>query len=212
MKRENIADRGIWTAKKRYILNVWDSEGVRYTVPKLKIMGIEAVKSSTPAVCRKKIKEALNIIMNETEEDLVKFIEQFKSEYYQMPPEDIAFPRGVNGLTKWSHPATLFRKSCPIQVRGSLVYNHQLKNHKLTYKYPLIQEGEKIKYLYLKMPNAVGQNVISFIANFPNELDIQKNIDYKIQFQKSFLDPLKVILDSIGWKTEKQVNLSFLFT
>ena len=211
LKRENIADRGIWTAKKRYILNVWDSEGVRYSDPKLKIMGIEAVKSSTPAVCRKKIKEALNIIMTQTEEDLIKFVDQFKTEYFQMPPEDIAFPRGVNGLTKWSDPVTLYRKSCPIHVRGSLVYNYQLKKHNLTHKYPLIQEGEKIKYLYLKTPNTVGQNVISFIANFPTEVNIHKNIDYKLQFQKSFLDPLKVILDTIGWKTEKEVNLEFLF-
>jgi DNA polymerase elongation subunit (family B) len=212
MKRENIADRGIWTAKKRYILNVWDSEGVRYTEPKLKIMGIEAVKSSTPAVCRKKIKEALKIIMTQTEEDLIEFVTEFKSEFYQMPPEDVAFPRGVNGLTKWSDPVTLYRKSCPINVRGALVYNHQLKKHKLTYKYPLIQEGEKIKYLYLKTPNTVGQNVISFISNFPTEVNVHKNIDYKLQFQKSFLDPLKIILDTIGWKTEKQSDLMSLFS
>jgi len=211
MKRENIADKGIWTAKKRYILNVWDSEGVRYAEPKLKMMGIEAVKSSTPAPCRTKIKEALNIIMTQTEEDVIKFIDNFKDEFFKMPPEDIAFPRSVNGLTKWSDPVTLYRKSCPIHVRGALLYNFQLKKRKLTYKYPLIQEGEKIKFCYLQKPNTVGENVISFISNFPTEIDIQKNIDYKLQFQKSFLDPLKIILDAIGWKTEKEVNLEFLF-
>ena len=211
MKRENIADKGIWTAKKRYILNVWDSEGVRYAEPKLKMMGIEAVKSSTPAPCRTKIKEALNIIMTQTEEDVIRFIDNFKEEFFNMEPEDIAFPRSVNGLTKWSDPVTLYRKSCPIHVRGALLYNFQLKKRKLTYKYPLIQEGEKIKFCYLQKPNTVGENVISFISNFPTEIDIKKNIDYKLQFQKSFLDPLKIILDAIGWKTEKEVNLEFLF-
>ena len=211
MKRENIADKGIWTAKKRYILNVWDSEGVRYAEPKLKMMGIEAVKSSTPAPCRTKIKEALNIIMTQTEEDVIRFIDNFKEEFFSMEPEDIAFPRSVNGLTKWSDPVTLYRKSCPIHVRGALLYNFQLKKRKLTYKYPLIQEGEKIKFCYLQKPNTVGENVISFISNFPTEIDIKKNIDYKLQFQKSFLDPLKIILDAIGWKTEKEVNLEFLF-
>ena len=203
MKRENVADKGIWTAKKRYILNVWDSEGVRYTEPKLKMMGIEAVKSSTPAPCRTKIKEALNIIMTKTEEDLIKFIDEFKTDFYNMPPEDVAFPRSVNGLTKWRGDATLYRKSCPIHVRGSLLYNFHLKKNKLIHKYPLIQEGEKIKFVYLQTPNILGENVFSFIANFPTELEVSKNIDYKRQFQKSFLDPLKIILDTIGWKTEK---------
>ena len=211
MKRENIADKGIWTAKKRYILNVWDSEGVRYSEPKLKMMGIEAVKSSTPAPCRAKIKEALNIIMTKTESDLIKFIDQFKSDFFKMPPEEIAFPRSVNGLTKWKDPVRLYKKSCPIHVRGALLYNFQLKKNKLTHKYPLIQEGEKIKFVYLQTPNLVGENVISFISNFPQEVKISKNVDYKLQFQKSFLDPLKIILDVIGWKTEKEVNLEFLF-
>ena len=211
MKRENIADKGIWTAKKRYILNVWDSEGVRYAEPKLKMMGIEAVKSSTPAPCRTKIKEALNIIMTQTEEDLIQFIDEFKTDFFNMPPEDIAFPRSVNGLTKWRDPVTLYKKSCPIHVRGALLYNNQLKKNKLIHKYPLIQEGEKIKFVYLQTPNLVGENVFSFISNFPQEVKISKNVDYKLQFEKSFLYPLKIILDVIGWKTEKEVNLEFLF-
>jgi DNA polymerase elongation subunit (family B) len=211
MKRENIADKGIWTAKKRYILNVWDSEGVRYSEPKLKMMGIEAVKSSTPSPCRTKIKEALKIIMTKTESDLIAFIDQFKSDFFEMPPEEISFPRSVNGLTKWKDPVTLYKKSCPIHVRGALLYNFQITKNKLTHKYPLIQEGEKIKFVYLQTPNILGENVVSFISNFPQEIKISKNIDYKLQFQKSFLDPLKIILDVIGWKTEKEVNLEFLF-
>jgi DNA polymerase elongation subunit (family B) len=211
MKRETIADKGIWTAKKRYILNAWDIEGVRYTEPKLKIMGIEAVKSSTPAPCRQKIKDALKVIMTKTNDDLIKFIEEFRAEFRQMNPEQIAFPRGANNLSKFSSGATIYGKSTPIAVRGALLYNHYLRKHKLTHKYPIIQEGEKVKFIYLRTPNKINENVVSFIQELPKELGLDKSIDHDVQFEKSFLEPLKTILDTIGWKTEKINTLEFLF-
>jgi len=211
MKRENIADSGIWTAKKRYILNVWDSEGVRYAEPKLKMMGIEAVKSSTPAPCRQKIKDCLNVIMNEDEEAAQKFIADFREHFDTLPIEDISFPRGCNNLNKWSNPATVYTKGTPIHVRGSLLYNFYIKKNKLAHKYPLIQDGEKIKFVYLKTPNKINENVISFFQTFPKELGIDKQVDYDLQFQKSFLEPIRVIMDTIGWKTEKVASLEFLF-
>ena len=186
MKRENIADRGIWTAKKRYILNVWDSEGVRYKEPKLKMMGIEAVKSSTPAPCRSAIKQALTIMMTKTEEDLISFIDRFKDEFDSLPPEDIAFPRSVNGLSKFKAHGTVYSKGCPIHVRGTLLYNFHVAQRKLEYKYPLVQEGEKIKFLYLRRPNKIGENVISFLNTFPRELDLEKSVDRDAQFKKTF--------------------------
>ena len=212
MKRENIADRGIWTAKKRYILNVWDSEGVRYKEPKLKMMGIEAVKSSTPAPCRKAIKEALTIMMTNTEEDLISYIDSFRDEFDSLPPEAIAFPRSVNGLSKFKAHGTVYSKGCPIHVRGTLLYNFYIAQRKLEHKYPLVQEGEKIKFLYLRRPNKISENVISFLNTFPRELDLENSIDRDAQFKKAFLDPLHIITDVIGWKTEKVSNLEFLFT
>ena len=213
MKRENIADRGIWTAKKRYILNVWDSEGVRYSKPKLKMMGIEAVKSSTPAPCRKAIKDALNIMMTKTESDLITFIDGFKNEFYSLPPEDIAFPRSVNGLSKFKSNITLYSKGCPLHVRGALLYNFYVAEKNLENKYPLIQEGEKIKYIKLKTDrhNFTRENVISFLNTFPRELGLENCIDHKEQFQKAFLDPLQMITHVIGWETEKKSTLEFLF-
>ena len=212
MKRENIADRGIWTAKKRYILNVWDSEGVRYKEPKLKMMGIEAVKSSTPAPCRKAIKEALTIMMTNTEEDLISYIDSFRDEFDSLPPEAIAFPRSVNGISKFKAHGTVYSKGCPIHVRGTLLYNFYISQRKLEHKYPLVQEGEKIKFLYLRRPNKISENVISFLNTFPRELDLENSIDRDAQFKKAFLDPLHIITDVIGWKTEKVSNLEFLFT
>ena len=211
MKRENIADRGIWTAKKRYILNVWDSEGVRYETPKLKMMGIEAVKSSTPAPCRVKIKEALNIIMNKTEDDLISFVESFKKEFYNLPPEDISFPRSVNELTKYRSYQTIYTKGTPIHTRGALLYNHYIKDKSLDSKYPLINNGEKIKFIFLKNANPIRENVISFIQQFPKELGLNKYVDYDLQFEKSFIDPLKSILNCIGWSVEKTNTLESLF-
>ena len=214
MKRENIAARGIWTAKKRYILNVWDSEGVRYNQPKLKMMGIEAVKSSTPMPCRKAIKDALNIMMTGEQDELIQFVNNFKEEFYSLPPEDIAFPRSVNGLRKFKSDTDVYSKGCPLHVRGSLLYNFYVSKKKLENKYPLIQEGEKIKYIYLKVgrTNYTGENVLSFLNTFPRELGLEECLDRKAQYQKAFLDPLQIITNVIGWSTEKKSTLEFLFT
>jgi DNA polymerase elongation subunit (family B) len=211
MKRENIADRGIWTAKKRYILNVWDSEGVRYAEPKLKIMGIEAIKSSTPAPCRQMIKDGLKLMMSGTEDEVINFIENCQSKFRKLSPEQIAFPRTASDIRKYSSYSGIYTKGTPIQVRGALLFNHYIKERKLTNKYSLIGNGEKVKYIYLKKPNIIQENVISFISEFPKELGLDKYIDYELQFEKSFLDPLKSILDSIGWKTEHTTNLDSFF-
>ena len=211
MKRENIAERGIWTAKKRYILNVWDSEGVRYEEPKLKMMGIEAVKSSTPAPCRTMIKDGLKLMMNGTEEEVIDFIDKCRVKFKELPPEEIAFPRSVSDVVKYRSHADIYAKGTPIHCRGALLYNHYLKEKKLTNKYSLINNGEKIKFLYLKKPNIIQENVISFIQDFPHELGLDKYIDYDLQFEKSFVEPLKSILDAIGWNVEKTVNLELFF-
>jgi DNA polymerase elongation subunit (family B) len=211
MKRENIADRGIWTAKKRYILNVWDSEGVRYDQPKLKIMGIEAVKSSTPAPCRKMIKDALKLMMSGTEDDVIEFIDKCRREFRTLPPESIAFPRTASDVEKYKASSTIYAKGTPIHVRGALLFNHHIKKENLTNKYSLIQNGEKIKFCYLKKPNIIHENIISFIQEFPKELNLNKYIDYDLQFEKAFLEPLKTILDSIGWSIEKTSTLDLFF-
>ena len=211
MKRENIADRGIWTAKKRYILNVWDSEGVRYNEPKLKMMGIEAVKSSTPAPCRQMIKDVLKLIMTKTEDDVIDFIEKCRTKFQSLPPEDIAFPRTCSNVKKYRSVNAIYEKGTPIHARGALLFNHYVKKNKLTQKYSLINNGEKVKFCYLKRPNPIQENVISFIQQFPEELNLDKYIDYDLQFNKSFLEPLKIILDSIGWQAERTANLESFF-
>ena len=211
MKRETIAERGIWTAKKRYMLNAWDIEGVRFAEPKLKMMGIEAVKSSTPAPCRKMIKNAISIIMNESEENVQQYIKKMRTEFRNMNPADIAFPRTCNNVAKYRSHLTIYQKGTPIHVRGSLLFNHYLKERNLLGKYNVINNGEKIRFCYLKTPNPIRENVISFISDFPVELGLSEYIDYDLQFSKSFIEPLKAILDSIGWSVEKIATLDSFF-
>ena len=202
MKREVIADKGIWTAKKRYILNSLDVEGVRYKEPQLKMMGIESVKSSTPAPCREKIKQALKIIMSGDEKELNDFIQDFRTKFMKMRPEDIAYPRSINGLSKWTESHNLFKKGAPIHVKGGILYNYLIKKHKLSHKYPFIQEGDKIKFLHLREPNIYQSTSISFITELPKEFDIAPLIDYDMQYEKSLAEPLKFITDKIKWNLD----------
>ena len=212
MKRETIAERGIWTAKKRYMLNAWDIEGVRFAEPKLKMMGIEAVKSSTPAPCRKMIKEAIGIIMSKTEEDVIDYIDEKRNEFKKMDPADIAFPRSCNNVDKYHSNLSIYSKGTPIHVRGALLFNHYIKKHKVDSKYTAINNGDKIKFCYLTKPNPIQENVISFSGDFPRELGLNQYVDYTLMFEKSFLEPLKAILDSIGWHVEKIATLESFFT
>jgi DNA polymerase elongation subunit (family B) len=211
MKREGIADRGIWTAKKRYILNVWDNEGVRYAQPKLKVMGIEAIKSSTPAPCRKAFKELFQILISGTETETQNFIQQFRCKFEALPVEEKAFPRGVSSLKKYADSKVIYKKGTPINSRASLLYNHLLKQHGLENQYEAIKEGEKIKYVYLDPKNPIREDVIAFPEVLPPEFGLHRYIDNTTQFEKSFLDPAKIILNAIDWRAEEEASLEDFF-
>ena len=211
MKREAIANKAIWVAKKRYMMNVFDEEGIRFDIPKLKIMGVEAVKSSTPEVCRGKIKDAIRVIMNDSEDALIKFVADFKEVFKTLSPEEVAFPRSCNYLDKYVDPNSIYKKGTPIHVKGALIYNHHILKNKLQRKYPLIKDGDKIKFLMLRQPNTVKDTVISFATKIPYEFDLHKYVDYETQFTKTFTDPLRFVLDSIGWKLEREATLESFF-
>jgi DNA polymerase elongation subunit (family B) len=216
MDRECIADKGVWTAKKRYMMRVHDSEGIRYSEPKLKIMGIETTRSSTPQVVRDNLKEAIQLILTTDEDTVIEFIEDFRNKFLELEPEDIAFPRGVNGMKKYSDNRCIYQKSTPIAVKGSLIYNHYLDKLKLNKRYRKIIDGDKIKFLHLKSPNPLGgiagtDQVVAFPNSLPREFELEGFIDYDTQFSKSFLEPIKNILEKIGWHHEHVSTLEGFF-
>lgn len=211
MKRECIADKGIWTAKKRYILNVYNQEGVQYAKPKLKMMGIEAIRTSTPQVCRDAIKQTLEVIMNKTEHEMQQYVKQFRDEFSQLSFEQVASPRSVSDMDTYADSATIFKKGTPINAKGSLIYNYYLKKLKLDKKYEPIAPGQKIKYAYCMKPNPFQCSVIACPGELPKEFGMDKYIDRDMQFEKAFLEPIKTITGAIGWEVEKRATLDSFF-
>lgn len=211
MEREVIADRGIWQAKKRYILNVHNSEGVQYEKPKLKIMGIEAIKSSTPEQVRGWMRELFPVLMAGKEEEMQDYIRKCKDKFKSLRPEELAAPRGANDIDKWVDRKFVYKKGCPIHVRGAIIYNNMVEELGLQNKYDKIKDGAKLKYTYLRLPNPTKENVISFPDYLPPEFKLEKYIDYDLQFDKAFLDPVQSILDAIGWESEPVATLDEFF-
>jgi len=212
MKREALADKGFWTAKKRYVLHVHDMEGVRYAKPFLKIMGIETQRSSVPRICRDNMKAAIKLIMEKDEDALMEYVDTFKNHFNSLPLEDVAFPRGVRGLNKYRNNVTLYNKGTPIHVRGALVYNNMLKQHGLENVYNNIYDGDKIKFCYLRLPNPTRENVIAVVNSLPKQFNIESYIDYNKQFEKSFMEPMRTIANAIEWKLERgQATLEEFF-
>lgn len=211
MKREKITDKSVFVAKKRYIMNTLNSEGVHYEKPKISVTGLESVRSSTPEVCRDKLKESFEVIMNKGESETQEFIENFRKEFRNLPAEAIAKTSGTDNIKKYQDPRGGYKKGCPMHVRGCILYNEFLTKKGLDKKYEQIQSGDKIKFVYLKMPNPIRENMISFPGVLPKEFEIEKYIDYDKQFDKVFLKPIESILEAIGWSAEKLNTIDDFF-
>lgn len=213
MKREKITDRSIFIAKKRYIMNALNSEGVHYEKPKISVTGIESVRSSTPEVCRKKMEQVFDVIMNQGETATQKFIADFKSEFRKLPPEEVGRNSGTDNIDKYRERSTgSYKKGCPMHVRGCILFNNLLESKKLSKKYETIKSGDKIKFAYLKMPNPLRENIVSFPGILPKELELDRYIDYDTQFEKVFLSPIESILEALGWSAEKKDTLDDFFS
>jgi DNA polymerase elongation subunit (family B) len=211
MSREIIGRVGVFLAKKRYAISVIDSEGVRYKTPKSKIMGMETAKSSTPAVVREYMEKVIYSILNDTEENTQKLIKKFRKDFMSQSVYDISFPRGVNGLHKYYDGSQIYSKGTPIHVRASLLYNHYIRKYKLETKYELILDSDKMKFIFLKLPNPIHENVIGFTNIFPKELGLTEYVDYDYMFQKTFEEPMKSTFDTIGWSMKKSKTMEAFF-
>ena len=211
MNREVIGDKGIWTAKKRYLVNVRDKEGIRKDPAELKYMGVEIAKSSVPKFCRDAMKEAVTIVMEKDQQTLFKYVKDTKKKFKAQRIEDVSFPRGVNGLEKYGDPKTIYIKGTPFHTKGALIYNSLIDKYNLEGKYPKIKDGEKMKFFYLLEPNSVGANAMAFLTKMPSEFGMDQYIDWETQWEKSFLEPLMLILNSIGWDTQPRASLAEFF-
>jgi DNA polymerase elongation subunit (family B) len=211
MKREKITDKSVFIAKKRYIMNTLNSEGVHYDKPKISVTGLESVRSSTPQVCRDKMKKSFEVIMNGSEEDVQEFISDFKSEFYSLPAHSVAKTSGTDNIGKYSDKKSIYKKGCPFHVRGALLYNKMIDDSGLAKQYQHIIGGDKVKVLYLKVPNPLRENIVSFPGVLPQELGLDKYIDYDLQFEKVFLAPVRAIVEAIGWSAEKRDTLDEFF-
>jgi len=211
MKREVIAESAVWTGKKRYAMMVWDKEGVRYEAPKLKIVGIEAVKSSTPRECRETIRTGIELVLTSTEEKFQSFLKSERDRFKTLSVEDIAFPRGVSNITKYHDSRTIYASRTPMHVRASLLYNNLLGETGVGNNYDRIKDGDKMKFVYLKVPNTIRENVIGFSSELPIEFGLHKYIDYDLQYDKAVISPLDTIAEAARWNTKRTPSLKGLF-
>lgn len=210
MKREAISSRGLWTGKKYYVLNVWDMEGVRHHEPELKMKGIASVRSSTPQACRDAIKKALKIMMSGTNDELVSYVEDFRKEFASLPFESIASPRSISGIKKYADSREIFAKGTPIQVKGALIYNQLIKKMGLRQYVPL-EDGDKIRFAYLKTPNPLHATVIACPDELPAEFGLDAYVDRDLQFEKAFLDPVRSLALVMGWEVEARSTIEDFF-
>lgn len=213
MKLEKVTNRTIFLGKKRYLMNTLSSEGVHYDTPKISMTGVEAIRSSTPEVCRDAMKDLFFTILNKTEEEVQAEIANFKEKFKTLPPEDIGKTSGTDDIEKFIDTNGNYIKACPIHVRGAILYNKAIKDFDLTHKYETIRSGDKVKFIYLKTLNPIRENVISFPGGqLPREMRLQDYIDYENQFEKVFMKPIRTILDAVGWNEEKIDTLESFFS
>lgn len=211
MKAEKICDRGILIAKKRYILNVWNSEGVHYSNPKVAMTGIEAIKSSTPEACRDALKDAFKVILTKDEDSIQQYIASFKNDFKDMEPHRISNITGITDLDAYVDGDGNHTKGTPIHCRAAATYNRLLVDRELTKRYERIRSGDKVRYVAMQMPNPVRENVMGFVDELPEEFGLKKYVDYDTQFQKIFLKPLESVLTAVGWSSEPRDTLEDLF-
>lgn len=214
MAREVISDESVFIRKKGYIMNVLDNEGVRYSAdkPKVKVTGMDAIRSSTPEVCRHKLKEAYKVMLFGEESSLQEFISEFKKEHRKLSAHQIAKNSSANNLLKYTcEDGNIAIKGTPAAVKGALYYN-DYSTRILGNEFEPILEGEKVKYLCLKEPNLLRNKAVSFPVFLDKKLGLDEDIDYEKMFNDTFIKPLEPVMGILGWTAEPVGTLEDMFS
>jgi len=211
MKMEAVGS-GVFIAKKKYIMSIVHMEGVDYAEPEMKMTGVEAVKSSTPAPARKALTDCAQIIVTGSEDELIEYVDKFRKNWTSLPPDEIALPTSVNGIRKYHIEGNQYKLGCPMHIRAAINYNHWIQRKEIDMYYSDIKDGSKAKYIFLIKNNKTKENVIAFPNKLPKELDLHSKIDYNTQLERSFLSPLKIMLEPTKWSYERKANLMDLFS
>lgn len=208
-KLEGISDSAIWLAKKRYVANILYNEGVWYDPPDMKVMGMEIVRSSTPKYIKEQLRKAVKICITGTEDELQDYVKSCKVDFMKRSVEEIAFPRGCNGLITYADEKTIYKPGTQAHIRAALLHNHMLKEKKLDGHVRPIEDGERIKFVWLKKPNPMKDDVIAYVGKLPHEFGLHQYISKDVMFEKGFISPIEGVLQAIGWSWERETKLDF---
>ena len=238
MKRENVISRMISVAKKMYCMEVYNSEGKQFSVddPYMKIMGLKLVKSDTPAVMRQALRKALPILLQKSEAEVQDYVEEVRKTFGQYTVEEIAFPKTANNVSAYDRKiverlydnatdkiekanladkldvdSLIYTKKTPIAVKGALIYNHLIEKYALGLKYQPIRDGDKVKFVYLKKGNPIGESVIAFVDKLPDEFKLREWVDYQTMFEKVFYKNMEILCQPLGWSPKKVETLDSIF-
>jgi len=211
MKRESICKAIFLEKKKRYILKVFDNEGVRLAIPEVKIVGLESVRSDIPEWCRKRLKQCFTMLFECNQEQMQTFIADTETEFFQLNVSKIAKPTSITDIVKYTDNVGMPVKGATAAAKGSINYNNLLIKHKLQSQFSQISNGDKIRLLPLKMPNPSNMEIIAFKEKIPVEFGIEKYVNMNILFEKNFIDPISRVLTVMGWSAIKKYNIGDFF-
>ena len=207
IKGESVASKGLWIAKKRYAMNaVYDLEANLDVDNKIKIKGLDVVRSTFPPAFRDFMNSVLkNVLGGITKDDMDSKVLEFRkaldSRYYL----DVARNTSVKNISEYekglSKQLNEFNKGTPAHVKACISYNKLLHHFKIANRYEKISDGEKIRYVYLKS-NPLNLETIAVKGyNDPKEIVeiAEKYIDYEALFVNELKTKLEDFYSALNW-------------
>ena len=204
IKKEYVAKAGLWIAKKRYAQWIISDNGV--PCDRLDVKGLDVKRSSFPKAFQECMgKVLIDILKGVGEEELTKYVLDFKKNMENRPNSEIAKNTAVKNLKKYMPkgkrvPFTTM-KGTPAHVKAAIAYNDLLKHFKVPYKYGPLVNGDKVKWVYLKT-NPLGLDGLAFTGwKDPPEIEefIETYIDHNKIFERELRYKLQDFYNAIGW-------------